>query len=134
MSYPISNIHWNQLDKKQDHIFKSHNNIDPTTNKYYAMIEVYDGHGTDECINTIKNTNTVDIITKCPYAPELALEMMLKQKRPFMSYNSGATFSCVKIFDTFVECRSTGDSEIWVFTPFLISNAHFEMKFINNSS
>ena len=114
-----SSIGCRQLGSKQDHIIKSHMNIDSstdsTTTSYYTMIEVYDGHGTNDCIDIIRSTNTVDIIVDCPYAPELALGMMLKKKAPLMPYDSGATFSCVKIFDSYVECRSTGDSEIWVF-------------------
>jgi len=110
-----SSISYIQLGKKQDHILKSDNNIDPTTDTYYTMIEVYDGHGEDDCIDCIRTTNTSEIITGAPHAPELALQMMLKKKKPFMPYSSGATFSCVKIFDTYIDCRSTGDSEIWVF-------------------
>ena len=118
--YPTSSISCKQLGSRQDHIFKSHNNIDSSTSSYYTMIEVYDGHGSNDCIDTIRSTNTVEIIADCsnklsPYAPELALEMMLKKKKPFMPYTSGATFSCVRIFNSYVECRSTGDSEIWVF-------------------
>ena len=113
--YPTSSISYKQLDRKQDHIFMSRNNIDPVLHTYFTMIEVYDGHGTNDCIECIKNTNTVDIIVGAPFAPELALEMMLKQKQPFMPYDSGATFSCVKMFENYVDCRSTGDSEIRVF-------------------
>ena len=122
-----SSISCRQLGSKQDHIIKSHMNIDSSTDSttdsstdstatsYYTMIEVYDGHGENDCIDIIRSTNTVEIIVDRPYAPELALDMMLKQKAPLMPYGSGATFSCVKIFDSYVECRSVGDSEIWVF-------------------
>ena len=113
--YTTSSIAHNQLDQKQDHILKSHNNIDPVTGESFTMIEVYDGHGEDVCIRCIRSLNTTEIITNCPFAPEQALEQAIKKKFPFMPYGSGATFSCVKIFDTHIDCRSTGDSEIWVF-------------------
>lgn len=113
--FPTSSISYKQLGQKQDHIFKSHNNIDPILQTNFTMIEVYDGHGDNTCIDCIKKMNTTEIITSNPFAPELALEMMLKKKKPYMPYNSGSTFSCVKIFDNYVDCRSTGDSEIRVF-------------------
>ena len=104
-----------QLGSKQDHIIQSHNNIDPVTGKLFSMIEIYDGHGENDCIECLRTNNTTEIIVNCPFAPELALEMMLKQKKPYMLYQSGSTFSCIKIFDTWIDCRSTGDSEIWCF-------------------
>ena len=113
--YPKSSISYNQLDRKQDHILNTHNNIDPVTGEIFSMIEVYDGHGEDMCIRYIRSLNTTEIITNCPFAPEMALEQAIKKKIPFMPYGSGATFSCVKIFDTHIDCRSTGDSEIRVF-------------------
>jgi len=106
-------IYSKQLGKRQDHILSSRK-MNPTNGKIYDMIEVYDGHGSDECIDCIRLSNTSDVINNSN-TPELDLESIIQQKHPFIPHGSGSTFSCVKIYEDHIECRSIGDSEIWVF-------------------
>lgn len=103
------------IGSKQDYIKTSLGLVDPITSELFDLIEVYDGHGPDLCIDALRyHINTTEII-RTSLLPEVSLQLKLSEYYPLMPWDSGATFSCVKIFANRIECRSVGDSEIWVY-------------------
>lgn len=102
------------LDYGQDHIKSTRKLLDPFTNELFDLLEVYDGHGLNNCIDILRQINTTEII-RTNLEPELNIQQMIQCCEPKMPYDSGSTFSCAKIYSNRVECRSVGDSEIWVY-------------------
>ena len=103
------------IGSKQDYIKTSLSLVDPITSELFDLIEVYDGHGPDLCIDALRyHINTTEII-RTSLLPEVSLQLKLSEYYPNMPWDSGATFSCAKIYTNRVECRSIGDSESWVY-------------------
>lgn len=103
------------IGSKQDHIKTTKGLIDPVSGELFDLIELYDGHGPDLCINALRyHINTSEII-RTSLLPEVSIQLKLSIDYPLMPWDSGSTFVCAKIFANRIECRSIGDSEIWIY-------------------
>ena len=101
------------LGSGQDHVIGTKGLMNPHTGELFDLLEVYDGHGGDTCIDAIRSMPTAQIIQDFAL-PEVEIQhrLSLNQK---VSVSSGSTFACAKIYKNRVECRTVGDSQIVVF-------------------
>jgi hypothetical protein len=103
------------IGSKQDYIKTTKGLVDPVSGELFDLIELYDGHGPDLCINALRyHINTTEII-RTSLLPEVSIQLKLSIDYPLMPWDSGSTFVCAKIFANRIECRSVGDSEIWIY-------------------
>jgi len=107
-----STIKVNQLDKGEDDGFVG-GGIDATTNEYFDYMIVVDGHGGSACIQYLRSLRYVMDDIMALQEPEKELQRLITLND--IPLRSGSTFLCAKIFHNRIECRSVGDSEVFVF-------------------
>jgi serine/threonine protein phosphatase PrpC len=105
------------LGKKQDYI-TSGTCIDEETGESCYWIAAFDGHGTDDVIQTIRNMDMASYV--CSSNPIQKIEQRIasvsnlsKHKTRWMC--SGSTVSIVKVFSDKIVCMNSGDSQTAVF-------------------
>jgi serine/threonine protein phosphatase PrpC len=105
------------LGKKQDYI-TSGSCIDEETGESCYWIAAFDGHGTDDVIQTIRNMDMASYV--CSSNPIQKIEQRItsvsnlsKHKTRWMC--SGSTVSIVKVFSDKIVCMNSGDSQTAVF-------------------
>jgi serine/threonine protein phosphatase PrpC len=109
-----TSIEIRNIDKKQDYVKITHEQMDYTVGKQCDIIECYDGHGNNQCIDYIKQLNTTDIIQRFR-EPELEIQRLMDASLGSYPFDSGAVCAFAKIYDNYAEFRHVGDSQICVF-------------------
>ena len=104
----------NQLSKKQDYII-TEQAIDKETGELFNWCAVFDGHGTDDCINFIRKIpmqNMTDFIVSDRPIENLAKYINDNLK---LRVSSGSTMCLIKIYQNRIVCINCGDSQAAVY-------------------
>lgn len=101
-----------QLCKRQDEVYTCETMLNWTE---YVCGAVFDGHGSDMCINAIRRS-AVPIKTLMTYCldPISHIHDMLQQNK-YIDIHSGSTANYARLSLTSVDCASVGDSSTLVF-------------------
>ena len=104
----------NQLSKKQDHII-TEQAIDKETGELFNWCALFDGHGTDDCINFIRNT-PMEIMTDF-IVSDHPIENLAKyiNDNVKLRVSSGSTMCLIKIYQNRIVCINCGDSRIAIY-------------------
>jgi len=105
------------LGKKQDYI-TSGTCIDEETGESCYWIAAFDGHGTDDVIQTIRNMDMASYM--CSSNPIQKIEQRIASVSNLSKHKtrwicSGSTVSIVKVFSDKIVCMNSGDSQTVVF-------------------
>ena len=109
------------LGKKQDYI-TSGTCIDEETGESCYWIAAFDGHGTDDVIQTIRNMDMASYV--CNSNPIQKIEQRIANVSNLSNHAkghktrwicSGSTVSIVKVFSDKIVCMNSGDSQTAVF-------------------
>jgi hypothetical protein len=105
------------LGKKQDYI-TSGTCIDEETDEFCYWIAAFDGHGTDDVIQTIRNMDMASYV--CSSNPIQKIEQRIASVSNLSKHKtrwicSGSTVSIVKVFSDKIVCMNSGDSQTAVF-------------------
>lgn len=99
------------LGKRQDYVYSAKVYLG-TGELHYDIIMLFDGHGNDSCIKTIREMNKIDIILA--ENPCQALFDILNSNSG-IDLHSGSTMCYAKIFKNHIETDFMGDSSILIF-------------------
>ena len=122
----------NQLSKGQDHIITDQS-IDLETGEVFNWAAVFDGHGSNECIDFIRKipSSTMNdfIVSNTPI--QLLYEYINENLKSIQS--SGSTMSLVKFYRDRIECFNCGDSQIVVYRNGNIKFISKEHNYLNKN-
>ena len=122
----------NQLSKGQDHIITDQS-IDLETGELFNWAAVFDGHGSNECIDFIRKipSSTMNdfIVSNKPI--QLLYEYINENLKSIQS--SGSTMSLVKFYRDRIECFNCGDSQIVVYRNGNIKFISKEHNYLNKN-
>jgi serine/threonine protein phosphatase PrpC len=106
-----------QMSSKQDHAV-SGEGIDILTNEKFTFHAIFDGHGTDSCINFIRNLNIEDMseimATEDP-VETLSNYITDSKTVPISRNSSGSTMCMVRVYNNRLESFNCGDSQAIIF-------------------
>jgi serine/threonine protein phosphatase PrpC len=108
------NAKLNQLSKKQDYII-TEQAIDKETGELFNWCAVFDGHGSHDCINFIRNI-PMQIMTDF-IVSEHPIENLAKyiNDNLKLQVSSGSTMCLIKIYQNRIVCINCGDSQAAVY-------------------
>lgn len=104
----------NQLSKKQDYII-SEQSIDSETGELFNWSVVFDGHGSNDCIQFIRN---IPMQTMNEFvSSNKPIENLAKYINDNLKLNvsSGSTMCLIKIYQNRIVCINCGDSQAAVY-------------------
>jgi hypothetical protein len=102
-----------QLSKKQDYTVKG-SYKDVETGEQFEWLALFDGHGDNTIINTIRNTDLTPFIIH--ENPPLALQSYLSKNRVLSRhYSSGTTMCLARVYKDKIQTFSVGDSHIVIY-------------------
>jgi Protein phosphatase 2C len=108
--------HVEQMSSGQDHIW-SGKTLDVITGEQVDYLIIFDGHGTNSCINFIRSIPKVkrdDIAGAfCPITT--LFKYIIDQKVVRETESSGSTMCMVRRYEDRIECINSGDSQLVVF-------------------
>jgi serine/threonine protein phosphatase PrpC len=101
-----------QLGKGQDYVF-TFSGINYSDRQTFHAMAVFDGHGNDTCINTIRGLPLSHFI--CMENPLNEIISALKKKKHYYNSSSGSTCVIVKFYREYFELFNCGDSQMMLF-------------------
>ena len=98
------------IGSRQDWVIKGHNDR-------FHFIVVLDGHGKGNVIKQLKTFDWNKILLENEFADEVILsinKLLVNDKNGDIAdnYRDGSTCSIVKMYDTYIECYTIGDSQV----------------------
>jgi len=121
-----------QLSKGQDYIMTDQT-IDMETGEVFSWAAVFDGHGSNDCIDFIRQIPSAiinDIVVSKKPVQELAKYINDNLK---LTHASGSTMCLVKFYRNRIECINCGDSQVVVFRNGSIKFISKEHNFSNKN-
>lgn len=100
------------IGSKQDWVIKGNNDK-------FQFIVVLDGHGKGNVVNTLKTLDWNKILLENEFANQVLLsinKILSRDKNDKIADNfrDGSTCSIVKMYDTYIECYTIGDSQVCI--------------------
>jgi serine/threonine protein phosphatase PrpC len=126
------NAKLNQLSKKQDYII-CEQAIDNETGELFNWCAVFDGHGSDDCIQFIRE---IPITTMNNFiSSKNPIENLYKyiNQRLKMRVSSGSTMCLTKIYQNRIVCSNCGDSKAAIYKNGKIEFVTQEHSFQNKN-
>ena len=104
------------LGSKQDWCLKG-------TNELFKFLVILDGHGKGNVVNKLKGLDWNTILLEHNERPDhlilnineyLSIDNSTSTSKPADNFRDGTTCSIVKMYDTYIECYTIGDSQVGI--------------------
>ena len=104
------------IGSKQDYVMKGSNDL-------FKFIIVLDGHGEGNVVEKLKHFDWNKALIKHNERPDhliisineyLSIDYSTSTSKPADNFRDGSTCSIVKMYDTYIECYTIGDSQVGI--------------------